>query len=53
MKYAGGVFLVLYAAMQTFGWGRFPDDERGKLPPNVRSAPGGLLLWHSGFMGGK
>ena len=53
MKYVGGLFLVAYAAMQAFGFTRFPDDDRGKLPPSVRSAPGGLLLWHSGFMGGK
>lgn len=53
MKYVGGVILLAYTAIAVLGLGRFPDDDRGKLPPNVRSAPGGLLLWHSGFMGGK
>ena len=53
MKYFGGIVLLLYTGAVALGWTRFPDDERGKLPPGIRSAPGGLLLWHSGFMGGK
>ena len=53
MKYIGGLLVLAYTAIATLGLGRFPDDDRGQLPPNVRSAPGGLLLWHSGFMGGK
>jgi hypothetical protein len=53
MKYAGGLLLLLYAGLHTFGYDRFPDDDRGRLPPGIRSAPGGILLWHSGFMGGK
>lgn len=53
MKYFGGIIVLLYAALTALGWGRFPDDERGTLPPGIRQAPGGLLMWHSGFMGGK
>jgi hypothetical protein len=53
MKYVGGLLLLAYTALHALGADRFPDDERGKLPPGVRSAPGGLLLWHTGFMGGK
>ncbi len=53
MKYFGGILLLLYAGMTAMGWDRAPDDERGEVPASVRMAPGGLLLWHSGFMGGK
>lgn len=53
MKYLGGLMVLAYTAMSVLGVSRFPDDDRGKLPPNVRSAPGGLLMWHTGFMGGK
>ena len=53
MKYIGGLMVLAYTAISVLGVGRLPDDDRGTLPPNVRSAPGGLLLWHSGFMGGK
>jgi hypothetical protein len=53
MKYVGGILLLLYTAALAFGFDRMPDEDRGKLPPGVRSAPGGILMWHSGFMGGK
>ena len=53
MKYYGGVLLLLYSFVQAVGFSMFSDDDRGKLPPSVRSAPGGILSWHSGFMGGK
>lgn len=53
MKYLGGLFVLLYAAMHVMHLDRFPDEERGELPASVRSAPGGILLWHDGFMGGK
>lgn len=53
MKYIGGLLVLAYTAAVALGWNRFPDDDRGKLPPNVRAAPGGLLMWHTGFMGGK
>ncbi len=53
MRYVGGVFLLLYAALHVSSCDRFPDDQRGNVPANVRNAPGGILLWHTGFMGGK
>jgi hypothetical protein len=53
MKYFGGILLVLYAGVHALGLDRFPDEERGTVPANVRRGPGGLLLWHTGFMGGK
>ena len=53
MKYIGGLLVLGYTALNVLGLARFPDDDRGKLPPNVRTAPGGLLMWHTGFMGGK
>ncbi len=45
--------MLLYAAMHALGADRMPDDERGDLPPTVRTAPGGIMTWHDGFMGGK
>jgi hypothetical protein len=54
MKYFGGILLLLYAAAQATGWQPLSSDEdRGEVPENVRHAPGGILLWTSGFMGGK
>ncbi len=53
MKYFGGVMLLVYAALHVGNCDRFPSEERGNVPPNVRTAPGGILLWHTGFMGGK
>lgn len=53
MKYVGGVLLLLYALLHVTNLDRFPDEERGNVPANVRTAPGGILLWHTGFMGGK
>lgn len=51
MKYIGGIILLFYAASAALGWDRFPDDDRGALPPGVRGAA--ILMWHDGFMGGK
>lgn len=53
MKYLGGLLLVLYAALHVTGCDQMTEDERGEVPASFRTAPGGLLLWHTGFMGGK
>ena len=53
MKYFGGILVLAYAALHTLCMDRFPDEERGELPTSVRTAPGGILSWHDGFMGGK
>jgi hypothetical protein len=53
MKYLGGILVLLYAGLHVTGADRFPNEERGEVPASVRSAPGGILLWHDGFMGGK
>lgn len=53
MKYFGGILVLAYAALHVLRWDRFPDDDRGELPTSVRTAPGGILSWHDGFMGGK
>lgn len=53
MKYFGGVVVLLWLALHLARLDRFPDDERGTVPPSVRTAPGGIMMWHSGFMGGK
>ncbi|MFL5321410.1 MAG: hypothetical protein ACJ790_17245 [Myxococcaceae bacterium] len=53
MKYFGGLLLLAYAALQASGWQPSADDDRGEVPENVRHAPGGILTWTSGFMGGK
>ncbi len=53
MKYFGGLLVLAYAAMHVMGADRMPDEDRDDLPPSVRLAPAGILLWHDGFMGGK
>ena len=53
MKYLGGILVLLYAGLHVTRMDRFPDDDRGELPASVRTAPGGILSWHDGFMGGK
>lgn len=53
MKYFGGILVLAYAALHTLRMDCFPDEERGELPTSVRTAPGGILSWHDGFMGGK
>ncbi len=53
MKYLGGVLVLTYAGLHALGFDRFPDEERGEVPANVRRGPGGVQLWHTGFMGGK
>ena len=52
MKYFGGVLVLLYLGLHALGADRLPDDDRGTVPPSVRSAPGGIMTWHSGFLGG-
>lgn len=53
MKYFGGLVLLAYAALHVLNLDRIPEDERGVAPAELRAAPGGILLWHTGFMGGK
>lgn len=53
MKYLGGILLLAYAGLHVTHNDRLPDEERGELPASVRTAPGGILSWHDGFMGGK
>ena len=53
MKYLGGFLLLAYAALHAAGWDTLAQDERGAVPESVRHAPGGVLSWHDGFMGGK
>lgn len=53
MKWFGGIVVALWALLHGLGADRFPDDDRGELPASVRTAPGGILMWHDGFMGGK
>lgn len=53
MKYLGGVLVLLYVVLHALGVDRFPDDERGTVPESVRTAPGGIMMWHSGYLGGK
>ena len=53
MKYYGGIIVLLYAAANALGWTRIEADDRGEVPESVRRGPGGILMWHDGFMGGK
>jgi hypothetical protein len=53
MKYLGGILVLLYGGLHVARLDRLPSEERGELPASVRTAPGGILTWHSGFMGGK
>lgn len=53
MKWFGGIVVSLWALAHGLGFDRFPDEDRGDLPASVRQAPGGILMWHDGFMGGK
>ncbi|MCA3013236.1 MAG: hypothetical protein INH41_12650 [Myxococcaceae bacterium] len=53
MKWFGGLVVGLWVVSQLLGLNRFPSDDRGEVPASVRQAPGGLLMWHDGFMGGK
>lgn len=53
MKWFGGLVVLAYAAAAFTGWAPFSDEDRGKVPENVRRGPGGVLLWTGGFMGGK
>jgi hypothetical protein len=53
MRLFGGLVVLAYAAMALTGWEPFTTEERGKVPDDVRRGPGGVLLWTSGFQGGK
>jgi hypothetical protein len=53
MKYFGGILVLLYGVMHVTGKDRFEDEERGEVPASIRTAPGGIMTWHDGFMGGK
>lgn len=44
-----------FAYASVTGW-RVPSGPRERIPPSVRSSPGGYRsyhFWHSGFSGGK
>lgn len=53
MRYFGAIVVLAYAAISFTGFEPFSRDQRGPLPPDARRGPGGVLLWHSGFRGGK
>lgn len=53
IKYFGALIVLGYAAMTYAGYEPFTTEERGKLPQDARRGPGGVLIWHSGFRGGK
>jgi len=47
--------LVLYGMASAFGW-EMGGEPPQKVPPDVRSSPGGYRsfhFWHSGYRGGK
>ena len=51
----GAILILVYAAIGLTGT-EFGDPERERLPPDVRSAPGGYRsfhFWHAGYHGGK
>ncbi|MGA9522677.1 MAG: hypothetical protein WBV82_14515 [Myxococcaceae bacterium] len=52
-KYFGALVLIAWGAMTWFGYEPFTRQERGTVPAESRRGPGGVLLWHSGFRGGK
>ncbi len=44
MKYFGGLVVLLYGAVAFSGWEPFTNEERGKVPTDVRrSGPNGVL----------
>ncbi len=53
MKYVGGLVLLLYSGVMLLGYEPFTQEEREVVPKGARHGPGGLLLWHSGYRGGK
>jgi hypothetical protein len=53
LKYVGGLLVLAYGALHLAGLDRWSDDERGELPADVQKDRSAILLWHTGFMGGK
>ena len=53
MKYFGGMVVLVYAALAFTGFEPFSREEKGRVPTDARRGPGGVLIWHSGFRGGK
>ena len=53
VKYIGGAIVLAYTGMTLWGYEPFTTQEKGSLPADARRGPGGVLLWHTGFMGGK
>lgn len=58
MRYAiySAAVLGLVAAAELRGWDAFSSVRRERVPPSVRSSPGGYRsyhFWHTGFQGGK
>jgi len=53
IKYLGAAIVAGYAALSIYGFEPFSAQERGRVPADARRGPGGVLLWHTGFRGGK
>ena len=53
MKFIGGIILLGWGLVTVSGYEPFTTEERGEVPQNFRSAPGGIMLWTSSFTGGK
>lgn len=51
----GALLIAVYAGVAFTGM-EFGDSERERIPPDVRTSPGGYRsfhFWHSGYHGGK
>lgn len=53
MKFIGGIILLGWGLITVSGYEPFTAEERGAVPQDIRSAPGGIMLWTSSFTGGK
>lgn len=53
MKWFGLLIVAGYAVVHQAGFDRWPEDDRGTVPADARRGPGGIFMWHGGFMGGK
>ena len=53
MKWFGAIVVIVFAAVTFSRQETLSDEEHVQLPPDARRGPGGILIWHSGFHGGK
>jgi len=53
MKYAGALIVLAYLGQALTGYEPFSSEQRGTVPQEYRSRPGSLMLWHTGYHGGK